>query len=198
VNNGGSAGQFVDVSTTASSWASIEALVDSGITEGCASNPPRFCPDAPVTRAQMAVFLLRAGAYPGAADVRTPAGTMFVDVPATHPLAGWIEELSAAGVTSGCATLPARYCPESGVTRAEMAVFLLRAVHGPGYVPPVLVEPAFADVPLTHPLARWIARLAAEGITGGCASNPTRYCPDQTVTRAQMAMFLVRAFGLPM
>jgi hypothetical protein len=146
----------------------------------------------------MAVFLLRGMAYPGAADLRAASGTMFADVPATHPLAAWIEELASAGVTTGCGSVPARFCPGSPVTRAEMAVFLLRARHGSGYVPPAPSGQAFADVPPSHPLARWISALAAEGITGGCASNPARYCPDQPVTRAQMAVFLVRAFGLPM
>jgi hypothetical protein len=144
----------------------------------------------------MAVFLVRAMAYPGAADLRTATGTIFSDVPSTHPLAAWIEELAASGVTGGCGTLPPRYCPANSVTRAEMAVFLLRAKHGAGYVPPMPSQQTFADVPLTHPMARFIAQLAAEGITGGCASGPARFCPDQIVTRAQMAVFLVRTLGL--
>ncbi len=54
----------------------------------------------------------------------------------------------------------------------------------------------FTDVPLTHPFATWIEQLAREGITGGCGG--TTYCPDATVTRGQMAVFLVRTFNLPM
>lgn len=53
----------------------------------------------------------------------------------------------------------------------------------------------FADVPLTHPFANWIEQLAREGITGGC--EPLRYCPD-AMTRAQLAVFLVRTFNLPL
>ena len=56
----------------------------------------------------------------------------------------------------------------------------------------------FTDVPAAHLFARWIEQLAREGVTGGCATNPARYCPDSTVTRGQMAVFLVRAFNLPM
>jgi len=78
-----------------------------------------------------------------------------------------------------------------------MAVFLLRAKHGAGYTPPAPVVQMFADVPLSHPFAAWIYRLAAENITGGCATNPSRYCPDNAVTRAEMAVLLVRAFNLP-
>jgi hypothetical protein len=198
VANGGGGGQFVDVPLASSAYASIEALVASGITGGCATTPPQYCPDAPVTRAQMAVFLVRALAYPAVSDARTATGTIFADVPATHPLAPWIEELAAVGVTSGCGTVPPLYCPGSAVTRAEMAAFLLRAKHGPGWVPPQPAQQLFADVPLTHPMVRWITALAAEGLTTGCATGPTRYCPDQVVTRGQMAVFIVRALGLPM
>ena len=83
------------------------------------------------------------------------------------------------------------------MTRGEMAIFLLRSKHGAGYQPP---DPTgiFADVSLGHPFARWIEQLAGEGITSGCATNPARYCPDDAATRGQMAVFLVRAFGLPL
>ena len=70
--------------------------------------------------------------------------------------------------------------------------------HGPDFVPPAPTVQTFADVPLNHPFAPWIYRLAAEGITGGCAVGPARYCPDQAVTRGQMAVFLVRTFNLPL
>ena len=87
-------------------------------------------------------------------------------------------------------------CPASDVTRGEMAVFLLRGIHGAGFDPPPATGTVFADVPVNHPFAKWIERLAAEGITGGC--GPTTYCPDAPVTRGQMAVFLVRTFNLPM
>jgi hypothetical protein len=76
-----------------------------------------------------------------------------------------------------------------------MAVFLLRAMHGSGYSPPAATGTMFTDVPASHPFAKWIEELAREGITGGCATSPPRYCPNATVTRAQMAVFLVRAFN---
>jgi hypothetical protein len=143
----------------------------------------------------MAVFLLRAmhgaGYEPPAAT-----GTMFADVALTHPLAAWIEQLAREGVTGGCASTPPRYCPEASVTRGETAVFLLRGTLGAAHVPPA---PAglYADVSLDHPLAAWIEELAREGITGGCAAGPARFCPDVPVTRGQMAVFVVRAFDLP-
>jgi hypothetical protein len=121
---------------------------------------------------------------------------MFTDVSASHSLAPWIEELAREGITGGCSSSPAQYCPETVVTRGQAAVLLLRAKHGAGFQPPDATG-LFADVPPGHPLARWIEQLTREAVTGGCASNPSRYCPDDPVTRGQMAVFLVRAFNLP-
>jgi hypothetical protein len=187
---------FVDVPPTHPFFPWIEAMVPAGLTTGCSTNPPMYCPDAVSTRREMAVFLLR-GIH-GAGYRPPPATGMFADVPLLDPLAPWIEQLARDGITAGCATNPLLYCPDTNVTRAQVAVFLLRATHGSGYVPPPAVGTMFADVPGTHPLARWIEQLAREGVTGGCASGPAQYCPDAAVTRGQMAVFLVRAFGLPL
>jgi len=51
---------FNDVPADDPAFQYIEALVASGITSGCGANPPRYCPDAPLTRRQMAVFLAKA------------------------------------------------------------------------------------------------------------------------------------------
>jgi hypothetical protein len=175
--------------TDFSPW--IDAVYNSGITAGCATNPLRFCPADTVTRGQMAVFLLRA--IHGISYVPPAAtGTVFEDVPLTHPFGRWIEALAREGITGGCGT--SRYCPESVVSRGQMAVFLLRSKHGAGYTPPSATGTLFADVPAGHAFASWIERLAAEGIAGGCGSG--RYCPDANVAREQMAVFLVRAFNL--
>jgi len=85
------------------------------------------------------------------------------------------------------------YCPKADVTRAQIAIFLLRAKYGQGYIPPA-PEGKFADVPLGYWAASWIEQLSAEGITSGCGEG--NYCPNGKVTRAQMAVFLVRTFGL--
>jgi hypothetical protein len=95
------------------------------------------------------------------------------------------------GITSGCGKF--NYCPNADVTRAQMAVFLLRAKHGAGYSPPPATG-VFDDVDLSHWAVHWIEQLAAEGITSGCGNG--NYCPDAVVTRDQMAVFLVRIFGL--
>jgi hypothetical protein len=89
---------------------------------------------------------------------------------------------------------PNLYCPNDEVTRAQMAVFLLRVKYGSNYVPPAATG-IFADVPDDF-FRPWIEQLAREGITSGC--GPNVYCPSSAVTRAQMAVFLARTLNLPL
>jgi S-layer homology domain len=181
---------FADVPATYWAWRDIEALAAAGITSGC--DPSRYCPESPITRGEMAVFLLKA--RHGSGYGPPPAtGTRFDDVPATYWAAAWIEQLAREAITAGCGADD--YCPGSLVTRAEMAVFLLRAKHGPAYQPPAATGAIFGDVSPTHWAAAWIEQLFSQGIAAGCGTG--LYCPANPVTRAQMAVFLVRALGLP-
>ncbi|MPZ53306.1 MAG: hypothetical protein GEU79_11340 [Acidimicrobiia bacterium] len=167
--------------------ADIELLAASGITFGC--NPPEntlFCPDDAVTRAQMASFLVRG------LELEPASGGRFSDI------AGSVHEpdinaLAAAQITLGCNppenTL---FCPDDVVTRAQMASFLVRGLE---------LAPAdggrFSDAAGSVHEAD-INALAAAQITLGC--NPPDndlYCPEDEVTRAQMASFLVRGIPLP-
>jgi len=184
---------FADVPMSYWAWESIDILAKNAITSGCSDSPKMFCPGAVVTRDQMAVFLIRA--KHGAAYVPPAPVGVFVDVPKTYWAAAWIEQLAAEGITGGCSTTPKLYCPGAAVLRDQMAVFLIRAEHGSAYALPAPTG-IFADVPITFWAAAWIEQLAGEGITGGCSSTPKQYCPAMLVTRDQMAVFLVRAFGL--
>jgi hypothetical protein len=96
-----------------------------------------------------------------------------------------LDELFARGVLLGCGDRLA--CPLSTITRGEMAALLSRALRLPASAA------AFSDVG-DHFAASEIGALAAAGITRGCTA--TRFCPDDPVTRGQMAAFLTRAFGL--
>jgi hypothetical protein len=119
----------------------------------------------------------------------------FMDVPINSWAWEYIERLYAARITAGCNLSPMMYCPGMTVTRDQMAVFLLRGRHGPGYEPPP-ASGVFEDVDPDYWAADWIEQLAAEGITSGCSTAPRRYCPADAVTRDQMAVFLLRArFG---
>ncbi|HEX9941165.1 MAG TPA: ELWxxDGT repeat protein [Thermoanaerobaculia bacterium] len=182
---------FADVPADHWAWRFVEALAASGLTGGCATDS--FCPALQVTRAEAAVFLVRAAHGP--AFVPPPAtGTIFQDIPAGHWAGPWIEQLAAEGVTAGCGG--GNFCPGAPLTRAEVAVLLLRARYGSGFVPPPATGTVFNDVPEDHWAASWIERLAAEGVTTGCGGGS--YCPARTVTRAEVAVFLVRMFGLPL
>ena len=95
-----------------------------------------------------------------------------------------IRWLAATGITKGCGN--GKFCPDSKVTRGQMAAFLTRALKLPA--PPSTIT--FDDTS-GHLFEDPISRLAHAGITKGCA--PNRFCPDKNVTREQMAAFLVRA-----
>jgi len=107
--------------------------------------------------------------------------------------AAWIEQFAREGITAGCGG--GNYCPESFVTRAQMAVFLLKSKHGAGYVPPPASGTMFTDVPQSYWAAAWIEQLVREGISSGCSAS--QFCPETPVTRAQMAVFVVKTFNLP-
>lgn len=184
---------FQDVPPTYWAWPSIEAIFAEGITQGC-NTAPAFCPAGLVTRAEMAVFLVRA--IHGAAFTPPPPTGVFADVPTTHWAAAYIEQLHDDGITQGCASSPLRYCPDTTVGRAEMAIFLLRAKHGSAYTPPPATGTVFSDVPANYWAAAWIEQVHSEGISSGCATSPLRYCPERTVVRDQMAAFLARTFEL--
>ena len=81
------------------------------------------------------------------------------------------------------------------VTRAEMAVFLLKAEHGSAYTPMPINGGVFSDI-AGHWAEAWIEDLFDEGITSGFSDGT--YRPDNIVTRAEMAVFLVNAFSLPL
>jgi hypothetical protein len=102
-----------------------------------------------------------------------------------------IERLVSNSITTGCSAVPPKYCPDSNITRAEMAVFLLVSEHGAGYHPPAATG-IFTDVPANNTYAPWIEQLYHEGVTGGCSTSPMKFCPSSNVDQAQMAVFLLR------
>ncbi|MBL8223080.1 MAG: S-layer homology domain-containing protein, partial [Bryobacterales bacterium] len=112
----------------------------------------------------------------------------YLDVPTTHPFFDYIALLRLNNVPDTCE--PNTYCPETSITRASMSIFLARTLFGgDNFTFPE--TPYFTDVPATHPQFRFIQKLREIGVTAGCTA--TRYCPDDPVTRGQMAAFLVRA-----
>ncbi len=121
----------------------------------------------------------------------TDTPPIFADVPDSYWAVSWIERLYNNSVTGGCGASPLRYCPATNVTRAQMAIFILKSLHGMAYNPPPAAGGVFGDVPLGYWADDWIEQLHAEGITGGCGGG--NYCPNGPVSREQMAVFLLRA-----
>ena len=112
---------FPDVPCSSNFAPWINELVAQGITTGCGGG--NFCPDSPVNRQQMGVFLLKtlegSGYTPPACTVAT-----FPDVPCSNPFAPWIYELVARNITAGCGG--GNYCPLTNANRGQMAAFLVK------------------------------------------------------------------------
>ena len=120
---------------------------------------------------------------------RLHVGDSFDDLPRTSGFYRFVETLLHHGVTAGCT--PHEYCPSNSTTREQMAVFVLVAKEGAGYVPRACgATPMFSDVAFTSPFCRWIEELARRGVVNGCGGG--NYCPSTAVTREQMAVFVLR------
>lgn len=173
-------GPYRDVAWTSTHASAISRLKDAGITQGCGDG--NYCPGVAVTRAQMATFLQRALDLPASGD------TGFRDVHPGSVHADGIAAVREAGITIGCTPDGGSFCPGDPVRRDQMASFLARAYQLPPGPPDV-----FRDVPpgSTHAVA--VGSLYEAGITRSCTDDGRSYCPGMSVTRAQMASFLVRA-----
>ena len=195
------AGCFIDEDGSVHE-ANIERIARWGISLGC--EPRRFCPARTVNRAQMAVFLYRAaehlyGARPPRND---EAWWSFCDVNSGRPSradrAWYWDEVRWATANRvmhqrRVAGEPCGYFyPDRAVTRADMAEMLVAAFAH--LTAPDRAEGVFTDTAgLTDGAVRAVEGITAAEVTTGCATGPRRYCPDRTVTRAQMASFLARA-----
>ncbi len=166
--------------------AAVEWAAAAGVTSGC--NPPfndMFCPTRHVTRGELAAFLARAmGVSAGSGDFFTDDDGIIFEP--------WLDALASEGVLRGC-NPPAndRVCPGRELSRAELAAVLVRALP--------LEAGAGADYFTDDDGSVFevdIDRLAHAAITMGC--NPPQddlFCPDDSLTRAQLATFLWRAFS---
>ncbi len=176
--------QFQDVPPGAFAFDAINLLRGKGITDGCTTTD--FCPTENVTRAQMAIFIIRS-IFLGD-NFPYPTTQIFNDVPPSSFGYQWIQELSALGITSGCGG--GSFCPDDPITREQMAVFIIKARYGATTNFPYSPTPHFTDVPVGAFAFSYIQRMDQDGITSGCTT--TTYCPDDDVSRAEMAVFIMR------
>ena len=115
------------------------------------------------------------------------------DVPADAYFAVPVQTLGQDGVFDGT-LCDEGFCPDDTLDRATMAVWTVRVLDGADPAP--VTSTRFADVDASHPHAAFIERFADLGITQGCGDG-TRFCPDDAVNRAEMAVFLSQAYDLP-
>jgi uncharacterized repeat protein (TIGR01451 family) len=163
-------------------WTLTGGTIDSG--QG--TNEITFTSGAPGTAMLLEVVDSIAGCE--APPASKTISVDFLDVPPAHPFHDAVNTVARNGVTAGCGG--GNYCPVASVTRAQMAVFLLKSKLGAAHVPPPATGTVFLDVPQGSFAADWIEELASLGVTGGCGGG--NYCPAAPVTRAQMAVFLLK------
>jgi len=177
--------KFPDVDPSNQFNTEIGKLSARQVTQGCGSG--NFCPDAFVTREQMAIFIIKAL---GILNPPQPASQRFADVDSSRGGYAFIDELARRGITVGCGGNS--FCPDTFVTRESMAIFVERALRE--YVPPTPTGQSFDDVSPAWDSFPFIEDLYRRRITQGCGAR--MYCPGRSVTRGEMAAFLGRAFGL--
>jgi len=198
---------FWDVPVDHWAVAEVEATRQAGIVAGYSGD--LYHPDWAVSRDQMAVYLARAltggddNVPPG------PAEASFRDVPATgcgpdgsEPYWAYkhIEFIHAEGIALGYPD--GTYRPTETVNRGQMAAFISRSIvtpHGEaglaGYTPPAI--PTFWDVPLDHPYYRHIEYIAQDSVAVTQGYGDGGYHPTTTCNRGMMAVYVQRAFALP-
>lgn len=176
----GATGIFADVADT--SWVKpyAEALYQAGITSGCDQDPLLFCPDCVLDRGTLAVLIARGLGLPDAPPVT------FSDVDPDDWRAPAIEALYQAGITSGCGG--GEFCPDRLATRWETAAFVFRGMGIPEATP----TGRFSDVSAEQ--APVVEALADACVVSGCDADA--FCPDEEVTRGQVAKLVAVGFGI--
>jgi hypothetical protein len=173
--------------------AFIHGLAGARVTRSCGGG--NYCPNATITRGEMAVTIVRGTHGP---DYVPPAAVgIFADVVIsdTDTTADYIEQLYNDGVVAGCAVGPPRlYCPNSLVNRAQMAVFITAGLLIPPVSPPTHYFTDFAGSGYAFAEGHAEA-LFNHGITAGCGVH--LFCPTTNITRAQLAVWLVTGLGIP-
>ena len=142
-------------------------------------------------RIMMVFLILGLIAAPASAVTTFPGGTFVDDDDSIFE--SNIEAIAAAGVTKGCNAQRTSFCPQAPVTRGQMAAFLVRALKLTEQDPTIDFTDDNDSI-----FQNDIEKLATAGITKGCgARDANTFCPEDTVTRGQMAAFLSRAMKYP-
>jgi uncharacterized repeat protein (TIGR01451 family) len=192
-------GSFPDVSWDHGALLPVELAYENGIVMGYGDGTYR--PAVVVKRDQMAVYIARSLCGGDAHVPSGPAEHTFTDVLADHPFYKYIEYCVAEHIVVGYSDLT--YRPANEVNRGQMAAYVARAIYTPRGIPPddlpgyvAPTEPTFPDVATDHPYYRYIEYIVGAGVVQGYADGT--YRPAEPVNRGQMAIYVARAFALPM
>jgi MYXO-CTERM domain-containing protein len=184
---GAESAAFKDMPPTSLGYAQAKLLHNQKLITLCRTKPdPMFCPNCPITRREFVTTLVRTL---GLSTASPPAEPSFSDMPADDPDYALIEAAATAGIVTGYSS--GKFLPEGSVPRGQAAVLITRAA---GWT---LVNPAtatFSDVPTTHGKFKYVETIKSKCVTNGCGGG--KFCPDDAATRAQAAIFVVRAFNL--
>jgi len=208
---------FDDTPPSAPYFGVANRLWERQITKGCVAEPHLFCGDGLVTRGDMSALVVRAlySSLIGNPEGFTPPSTpYFQDVPPSDLRFRYIQQLRFLGITNGCTATT--YCPDLFVTNSQVAVFAVRArqirdtsIASAGYLYTLgtvnnaiacpgdfSCTPWYNDVPTSNSFFPWIQmarKLSGPMIQSpSCyGSNPYGFCPEDPITRGQIAFFLV-------
>ncbi|OGF58762.1 MAG: hypothetical protein A2Y62_09640 [Candidatus Fischerbacteria bacterium RBG_13_37_8] len=187
---------FADVPVTKMFYSFIETILHHSITGGCTAS--QYCPSIQINREQMAKLLCIAMKSSSSGACTTSACTdVFQDVPASNIFCPFIEALYDDGIVNGCQASPLLYCPGTATQRQAMAKLICLAMESvnPGSCDSSSCADIFADVSGSNPFCGYIEGIYNAGVISGCQSSPLLYCPLNTITREQMAKFIVNAMN---
>jgi hypothetical protein len=192
---------FTDVLPTDPYFDYISLMSNYGITLGCLASPPLYCPASPVTRAEMATFLVRAYDVSTGLPLTFPATPYFQDLPASgipdSIYFDFVQRLAQLGITLGCQASPPLFCPDQSVTQGQMAAFMIRSWMLLNNITVLSYPPTpLTDVPATDQYFSFVQKMVQLGFWTGCGGGS--YCENSNVTRDQMAPMVMRAMmGAP-
>jgi hypothetical protein len=187
---------FEDVPPDHWSYPHVESAYASGYIAGCSSEPMKYCPEDPLSRAEISVLVDR-GVHGAEFEPTWEESQVFDDVPEEGWFFRWVNVLWEDGNTSGCQLDEMLYCPLEYHTRAEGAVFFLRLMHGSDFEPPD-PEGIFADAPVEEWYARWVEAAYRDDLLEACETDPElKICPLELLDRGRAAYMLVQALQLP-
>lgn len=186
---------------TYSLYPYIQALYDAGYTAGCGTNPLAYCPSQTLSRAEAAVFMLRAIYGTSYSPPGPPYDNFLNDNWSMGEWAQrWAEAMYDAGLTAGCSTDPLMFCPSDSLTRLTASIFGLRIKYGMGYTPPAATGTLFYDMTdASYGGTAWAEQAYRDGLLTACGTRygKPRFCPNGDLDRAWAAYMIAKARDLP-